>query len=325
MRESELLRHIAARSAELSRRFPRVLVGPGDDCAVLAGGAEQLLITVDHVVEGKHVELLGEEPSGQVLDLMARKAVARSVSDIAAMGGTPVASLATACLPAGMRQSTADELFDRMHAWANHWNSPLIGGDIASTAAAMPGPLVLTVTVLGHAHARHGPVLRSHARAGDVVYVTGKLGGSLVSRRHLTFEPRVREAGFLCDFSAAHGDSARGRSSTVSGRALGAMIDLSDGLGRDAGRVADASGVRVEIDAGALPRHVGVDSWRAAMSDGEDYELLFTMDAGVELPRECPGTGVAFTRIGEVRAGAGCVVRTADGEIDAAGLGYDHT
>jgi thiamine-monophosphate kinase len=324
MRESELLRHIAARSGELSRHFPRVLVGPGDDCAVLAGDGGQLLLTVDHVVEGKHVERLEAEPSKRALDLIARKAIARSISDIAAMGGEPVASLATACLPPGFGQSVADELFDRMHSWANHWKSPLIGGDIASTAAALPGPLVLTVTVIGRAHAGHGPALRAHARVGDAVYVTGKLGGSLASGRHLTFEPRLREAGFLCDFSAARaGESASGAAETGR-RALGAMIDLSDGLGRDAGRVAAASGVRIEIDARTLPRHAGVESWRAAMGDGEDYELMFTFDGVAGLPGECPRTGVAFTRIGEVRAGAGCVVRTAEGEVEAGELGFDH-
>ena len=305
MRESELLGHIARRSTDLTGQGG-VLVGPGDDCAVLAFGGGVLLATVDHLVAGRHFDA-----ASTPLDLVARKAVARSVSDIAAMGGTAMFGLATGCLPSGF--SRGDELFDAMSGWARRFGCPLVGGDIA----ASDGPMVLTVTVLGRAHERRGAVLRSGARAGDAVYVSGRLGGSLASGRHLTFEPRAEEGRFLCD---ALGDS------------LHAMIDLSDGLGRDAGRVASASGVRVEFEAAALGACVGEDrvvleaeEMIRAVSEGEDYELLFCVADGAAVPESCPATGTRFTRVGRIVSGAGCVLVCSGGEaVDIAESGWDH-
>lgn len=310
MRESELLSHIYRRSADLAGQGA-IVVGPGDDCAVLSGGlgagssdaGPALLVTVDQLVEGKHFA------PGTAIDLIARKAVARSVSDIAAMGGTPRAGFAAGCLPMGFTRG--DELFDRMAHWARHFGCPLAGGDIAAFGqGGGGGALVLSTTVLGLAHERRGAVLRSGARAGDGVYVTGRLGGSFASGRHLTFEPRVAEGRWLCD---------------VLGERLGAMIDLSDGLGRDAARVAEMSGVRIEIDEARLPIHDGAGGWRAAVGDGEDYELMFTARDGVTLPSACALTGTAITRIGRVAGSAGCGLRlAAGGVIEIGELGWDH-
>ena len=315
MRESDLLSHIYARSADLSARFPHVILGPGDDCAVIAPPAgRRMLAAVDHLIEGRHFAA----PAGRAtsLDAIARKAVARSVSDIAAMGGGLEEwgiALATAALPHDFPQRDADGLFDRMQHWAEHWRCPLVGGDAATFGqGASAGPLTLTVTVMGLAHGPRGPVLRSAAREGDSVYVTGAIGGSLGSGRHLSFEPRLREARELCD---------------VLGADLHAMIDISDGLGRDAGRIAAASGVTIELDAAALPCHAGSD-WRAALRDGEDYELLFTARASA--PAICAGTRV--TRIGVVRAATPgdephrCLVRAPGGAIiDVTSEGWDHS
>lgn len=312
MIESDLLRHIYSRSSELSR-FGQVVVGPGDDCAVLrTPSGDHLLLTVDQVVEGRHFEAIADPSKARVLDGIARKAIARSISDIAAMGGTPTATLATACLPPGFPQSSADELFDRMHAWALHWGAPLIGGDIAMGPdlgnSAKP-PLLLTTTVLGVPHAGRGPVLRSTARAGDELWVTGRLGNSLASGRHLSFEPRVAEARWLCSRAGAEPT---------------AMIDLSDGLGRDADRIARASQVRIEIDARLLPLHPDCTDWRRGVSDGEDYELLFTASPG-SLAEGASINAVPLTRIGRIFAGpAGAVIRTDTGLLDASGLGWDH-
>ncbi|TVQ59244.1 MAG: thiamine-phosphate kinase [Phycisphaerales bacterium] len=304
--ESELLAHIYARSKHIARGHPRIVTGPGDDCAVLRAAADPaapaLLLTVDQLVEGRHYD--ADRTS---IDHIARKAVARSVSDIAAMGGRPVAALATGAL-----RDTFDnenELFDAMARWGAHWGCPLIGGDIARTE----GPSVLTVTIVGEPHAVRGPVLRSGARPGDGVYVTGALGGSLGADgqgRHLTFDPRIDEGAWLCDALADR---------------LHAMIDLSDGLGRDAGRIASASGVRIELDAALLPIAPAAAGWRAALADGEDYELCFCIDpVGGDVPARTP-TGLPITRVGSVIEGAGCVVRTPEGDtIDAAELGWDH-
>jgi len=303
MRENELLEHIRSRSIGIAHGD--VLVGPGDDCAVLRStdGGPALLITVDQLISGVHFD-----PAGASLDQIARKAVARSVSDIAAMGGSCWASVIAATLPPGFEG--ADALFDRVHAHAVAFACPAVGGDIA----VAPGALGLTVTVLGWAHTGRGAVLRSGARAGDAVWVTGRLGASLVSGRHLSFEPRVREARWLCD---------------MLGERLHAMIDLSDGLGLDADRVARASGVVIELDAESLPRHADAPDWRSALGDGEDYELMFTAPEGAPLPASCP-TGAALTRIGRVRdvqdgESPGSVVRLPDGSaLATTRFGYEH-
>ena len=297
MRESELLAHIYDRSRGLTDSFAEVVVGPGDDCAVLRSASGDLtLLSVDQLIEGRHFE------PGTPLDRIAYKALARSISDLAAMGGRPTAALATAALPESFQD--ADALFDEMHRVAADFACPLVGGDIALTT----GPLSLTVSVVGSPHAERGPVLRSDARVGDAVCVTGRLGGSFKSGRHLGFTPRLAEGAWLCD---ALGDR------------LGAMIDLSDGLGRDAGRIALASGVAFELDAPLIPCHPDVADALAAVSDGEDYELCFT--ARGEVPNRGPHTGTAITRVGRVVAGSGCTLRLESGEVlDASQFGWEH-
>ncbi len=301
MSESSLLAHIYQRSRGLVAPGAHILVGPGDDCAVIEvgdePGASVLLLKVDQVVESRHFE------SSTPLDLIARKAIARAVSDVAAMGGSPTVALCAAVLPANYLH--ADQLFDAAAKWAIHFGCPLVGGDIATLAA--PGPLVLSITILAKPHASRGPVLRSAARVGDHVFVTGHLGNSLASGRHLTFEPRLREASWLCD---------------VLGQRLHAMMDLSDGLGRDAGRLALASGVRLEIDASSIPRNIDCPTWQRAVADGEDYELLFT--AAGDVPAHCQATGAPITRIGTVVAGTGAVATASRGVVDISTMGWDH-
>lgn len=297
MHESELLAHIEARSRDLSGQGA-ILVGPGDDCAVLSFNGPTLA-TVDQLIAGRHFDL-----ARLSVDQIARKAVARSVSDIAAMCGRPLVALATACLPSNYPSS--DELFDSMAKWARSWNCPLAGGDIAIA----DGPMVLTVTVLGQPHPKRGAVLRSGAKAGDLVYVTGRVGGSLESGRHASFEPRVSEGWWLAEHL---GDS------------LHAMIDLSDGLGRDAGRIGDASQVQIEIDSAEIPLHIESRSWRGAASDGEDYELLFTADAGASVPRMCGESATPITCIGRVSDGSGGVIIIEGSKrYDASQMGWDH-
>ncbi|MBX3378466.1 MAG: thiamine-phosphate kinase [Phycisphaeraceae bacterium] len=303
MRESELLAKIAERSASLTRAFPHVAVGPGDDCAVVRIGNTDCLLTVDQVIEGSHFR------KATPLDLIARKAIARSISDIAAMAGTPVCALATGALPKGFEQSKADELFDCMKRWAEHWACPLVGGDIASLPQTSD-PMTLTVTVIGSTHPARGPVLRSGAQAGDGIYVTGKLGGSFDAAsglgKHLTFEPRLAEARWLADTLGAR---------------LHSMMDISDGLGRDASRMADASKVRFEIQPELIPRNT--PDWRRAASDGEDHELLFA--ASGEVAHAIASSGLPITRIGSVMAGSGCFIIDGATAIDVRDLGWEHT
>lgn len=292
MNESHLLTLIESRSRGLTLAGAELLVGPGDDAAVVrVAGGERLVLTVDQLVEGRH------SAPGTALELVARKAVARSVSDIAAMGAVPVWAMATGLLPAGFERG--DELFSAMSRWANRFGCPLIGGDIASG----PGPMALTVTVCGRMEKGHEPKLRSGARAGDEVWITGPVGNSLASGWHLAFEPRL--------------DAGRAASALAE---VHAMIDLSDGLGRDAGRVGRASGVSIELSAARIPLREGATDWRKAIADGEDYELLIV---GQNLAGRIPGL---MGPIGVVRAGEpGAVVVDESGtRHDVSEAGWDH-
>lgn len=314
MSEADLLAHIRDRSRDLAGHagaFGQIVVGPGDDCAVIqeagANGAPGglLVIGVDQLIEGRHYE------SGTEIDLIARKAVARAVSDIAAMGARPCWGLATGLLPAGYPDG--DALFDAMAKWARHWGCPLIGGDIASGSPddTQPAPLSLTVTVAGRMKEGVNPVLRSGAQPGDELWLTGQIGGSFESGWHLRFEPRI-EAGLA---------AAR------SGRAT-AMLDISDGVGTDASRLGTMSGVRLDIDATKLPISHRCSDWRSAVSEGEDYELLIAASPG-----ECPPFATEPPLLGPVGVVRACEEGETPGATmidphgvahDASELGWDH-
>jgi 3-deoxy-D-manno-octulosonic-acid transferase len=292
VRESDLLAAIASRASELP---DFVEVGPGDDAAVLKVPRKQMLVTTDQVVEGVHFH------SDASVEHIANHALGRALSDIAAMGGAPRACTATAAIRSGWQH--AEALFEAMHTQALEWECPLIGGDIASHE----GPTVLSVTVLGDRHKSVGPVLRSGAKVGDGVYVTGSVGGAKASDWTAAIASRIKTGQWLCD---------------VLGKALHAMIDVSDGLGIDASRVAQASGVRFELDSATIPCVEGME-WREAMAWGGDYELCFV--ASGDVPEACAQTSVAITRIGVVSEGDGVVMRTTGGEkIDVSTLGWDH-
>ncbi len=302
MREPQLLNHIYGRSADLTAAFPHVLVGPGHDCAVVEA-ALRTLLKVDSVIEGVHFV------SGTPLDAIAYKAVARTVSDIAAMAGKPRAALAACVLPRSWSDHQADELFDATARHARAFGCPLVGGDIASH----DGPLVLTITVMGDAPSGR-LALRSGAKPGDAIYVTGSLGGSLGRDRmgrHLRPMPRLAEASWL---------------HATLGEGLHAMMDLSDGLGVDAGRMGAASAVRMLIDESLIPVHQEAAGIASAISDGEDYELLFAAASNLAVPQACPITGVTFTRVGTVEPGpGGAWLRTRGGAtVDIGSKGFTH-
>lgn len=244
--------------ARLTARLPLgngVVVGPGDDCAVLRvpgkARAWQLLKT-DVVVEGVH--FTAATPPAAV----GWKAAARAVSDVAAMGGRPTHAVITVIAPAETPAAWLTAAYRGLTRCAVAFGFSLAGGE---TSGAPPGsPRSLNVALLGEV-GRRQCVRRSGARAGDGIYVTGRLGGSLASGRHLRFQPRLGEAQWLVRHFRPT-----------------AMMDLSDGLGRDLPRLAAASGVGWEIETDRLPRHRGC-SPEQALHDGEDFELLFTQGA----------------------------------------------
>ena len=263
-----------------------VEVGPGDDCAVIAFGGDKLLLTTDQVLDGVHFLLADHGPAAA-----GRKAAARNLSDIAAMAGLPVAMVATVAAPKGFSQGDLQTIYQGLRSIGDQFNCPLAGGDLAAWADAA-GLLQISVTVLGRSDGI-GPVLRRGAAVGDALCVTGALGGAWRGPRHLTFIPRIHEARRL----AAEYD-------------LHAMIDLSDVLASDLRHLTDAGGVGAEIDADALP--VADDARRtddplmAALTDGEDYELLFALPAAeAERLIAAPPFATPVARIGTIVAGEG--------------------
>ncbi len=262
---------------------PGVLVGPGDDCAVLEPPARPLLVTTDMLMDGTDFVLseCGARAAG-------RKAMAANLSDIAAMAGTPRFAVVSVALPRAAG-GTAELLYLGLRDCADEFDVAIVGGDTNS----WDGKLVISVTAFGEAHAR-GAVLRSGARPGDWLFVTGPLGGS-IRGRHLTFTPRVREALALADAVE-----------------LRAMCDISDGLAADlnhileesrCGAVLHANAIPISNDAHELARTSGKSALKHALSDGEDFELVFAVspEDGANLLREAP---VPVFRVGEcVEAG----------------------
>jgi len=228
---------------------PEVIRGPGDDCAVIGAPRAKTwrLLKTDCVIETVHF-LPGENPRR-----IGWKALARAISDIAAMGGRPEHALVTLALPGSETLKRATGIYAGLRQCAKAYGVTIVGGETARS----PGPLFLSIALTGSVERRHC-VFRSGGMPGDLLFVTGRLGGS-IKGRHLTFRPRVEQAQWLAGHLRVH-----------------AMMDLSDGLGTDLPRLALASGCGCHIEPSALPLHAGCTA-KQALSDGEDYELLFAI------------------------------------------------
>jgi thiamine-monophosphate kinase len=244
--EDELVRRV-------TRRLPtgrRVVAAAGDDCAAVRvpGRKDLQLLKTDCLLEGVH--FLREHAGEKV----GWKALCRTISDIAACGGKPDAALVTVAAPEDLPVAYLEAVYAGLRKAAREFGVSIVGGETARS----PGGLFLSIALTGWVK-RTRLVLRSGGRSRDVLFVTGRLGGSFPTGRHLGFTPRVKEARWLVANCAVH-----------------AMMDLSDGLGADLPRLADASRKGYEIDLATLPRHRGC-SVEQALGDGEDYELLFAV------------------------------------------------
>lgn len=240
--------------ARLLRGLPTndaLLVGPGDDCAVTARNEHwDTLLKTDVVVEGVH--FLRETSPERI----GRKALARAVSDIAAMGGIPEHALITVLVHRSRPAALLEGIYRGLNALAERFGISVAGGE---TSALPDDGLVLNIALTGRCE-RGKAILRSGGRPGDKLFVTGVLGGSFPTEWHLDFEPRVAFGRFLLDHNLRPT----------------AMMDLSDGLGTDAPRLAAASRCGLDLDRAALPCRKGYTP-EQALSDGEDYELLFSL------------------------------------------------
>jgi thiamine-monophosphate kinase len=285
----------------------RVPIGIGDDAALLSfSQAADCLITVDMLMEGVDFYLHETEPS-----TIGHKALAVSLSDIAAMAGQPLAAVVALALPKEGGRQLGERIHAGIRALASEFQVAIVGGDTNS----WDGPLVVSITVLGTPTGR-GAVRRNGAKPGDWIFVTGDLGGSILGK-HLVFRPRVREAIALHQTVELH-----------------AMIDVSDGLAADLHHILEESGVGAAIRTAALPINEAAlrfDDLRTpvehALCDGEDFELLFTVSPqdGSHL---CifPPRDVRLTHIGEITAERTCTLIDAkDEEIPLPPLGWVHS
>jgi thiamine-monophosphate kinase len=234
----------------------RVKIGPGDDCAVVKFGKRWQLLKTECIVEDIH--FLKESPAIWV----GWKALCRAISDVAAMGGKPMDALVTIAVAPQTRLRWLRGVYSGLRKAAQRYEVNLVGGETSRS----PGPVFISVALTGVVEKRRA-LLRSGGQPGDSLYVTGQLGGSLRGK-HLRFEPRLAEALWLADHFA-----------------INAMIDLSDGLGSDLPRLAKASNTAFEIDRERLPLSKGC-SIDQAISDGEDYELLFAVSPAIALGLE---------------------------------------
>jgi thiamine-monophosphate kinase len=324
MGEFELLARVRER---LPPPGPRVRTGSGDDPAVtVPGGATAT--SVDALIEGVHFR---REHSS--LAQIGHRALATALSDLAAMGAEPGEAYVVLGVPADLDEDGCIELLDGILALAGASGTSLAGGDVTRAPA-----LTLAVTVVGHAPAPEDLVTRAGARPGDALVLTGEIGAAEAGLALL------ERPGAAAGLSPSTAERLRLRQlepqpRIEAGRALAqagarAMIDLSDGLGGDAGQLAAASGVGLRIDAAALPVADGVaelaaatgrDATELAASGGEDYELLATLPPErLEAAGAAVGeAGLGLTRIGEAVAGEGVEIRLPDGGL-LSPRGFDH-
>jgi thiamine-monophosphate kinase len=330
MKEREIIALLAGMT---SGQSPELLVGIGDDCAVLHKDADHSwLVTMDTLLEGVHFDLRWHPA-----ELLGRKSVAVNVSDIAAMGGEPLFAFLSLGLPAGFAPEWLASFSRGLTAACREFGCLLAGGDTVRS----PAGICITLTLIGQVAAGRA-VLRRGARSGDTLWVSGTLGqaaaGLELCRANRQREPHLGE------LVAAHLDprprQELGRRLAQAGLAH-AMMDLSDGLATDLAHLCLQSGVGVRIDPSRLPvlpglgeaaRLLGREPLSWVLAGGEDYELAFAAAAGQEaaiqaLAREC---GVAITAVGTFDQHPGVrLVRPRPGgggeaEEDISYRGYDH-
>jgi thiamine-monophosphate kinase len=308
MNEFELIRRLT-RALPTN---PAVVVGAGDDCAVLDVGVPDrlLLFKTDAVVEGVHFT------PDAVPEKVGHKALGRCLSDIAAMAGTPDAALVAIGLPRGFKPEFVEAIYAGMNALARRHDVAIVGGETTTN----PGGIFISVALIGWVP-RGKAVLRSGAKAGDAIFVTGELGGSLAGK-HLEFEPRLAEARWLAQHFPVH-----------------AMLDISDGLAGDLRHLLTASRVGAELLATSIPisrearlaakaSSSAKPALVAALTDGEDFELLFTIASHDAVPlldawkKQFPK--LALTCIGKIKAGEGVTIRDKQGVRPLTAHGYDH-
>lgn len=300
--EDQITAWFASQSNLCKDRFP---IGIGDDMAQIKLGPDRcVLITTDMLLDMVHFDLRKVS-----LVQASYKAMAVSLSDCAAMATIPVAAVAAVALPRDFGVEQLKEIHSGIVQAGDKFNCPLVGGDITSYTSG--GVFAINVTMLSRPSGSE-PVRRSGAKAGDCICVTGSLGGSFQGK-HLSFKPRVNEAVQIAGMVQ-----------------LNAMIDISDGLSSDLSRICLQSEVGALIKAKDIPLSEAArkseDPLKAALNDGEDFELLFTVspDSCKKLLESWQGD-LSITQIGRITATGKVMIENADGKISRLQAGgYDH-
>jgi len=286
--EKLLIARIRARAA----RRRGVATGIGDDCAILQIPAGyQMLVTTDFSLEGVHFRREWHPP-----ETVGHRCLTRGLSDIAAMGGIPVAAFLSLALPQTLPQAWVDQFVKGLLKLADKFDVTLAGGDTAQS----PGGVLADIVVVGSVP-KGKAMQRSGARAGDRVYVTGSLGGAAATLKLLFAGQKLRPADFPRHFHPIPRIEV-GRFLLEKGLAS-AMIDLSDGLSTDLAHICEESGVGAEIHGPAIPcASIGKPAHEVdlqfALNGGDDYELLFTARPGKRVPAQI--AGLPITQIGHI-------------------------
>jgi thiamine-monophosphate kinase len=310
---------LIARIRRRSRAGAGVIVGIGDDCSVvrLPAGHEGL-VTTDLTLEGIHFRR-----GWHSAESVGHRCLTRGLSDIAAMGGVPLAAFLSLGLPRDLSQQWVEKFLRGLLKLAARFGVSLAGGDTAES----PGAILADIVVLGSVP-RGRAVLRSGAQPGDRLYVSGELGGAAAALSRLMANPKRRlnpgdfPRHFFPQPRLALGRILRER------RLASAMIDLSDGLSTDLAHVCEASGVGAEIEAEAIPRaSIGKPKRQVdlefALHGGEDYELLFTAPARKRIPPRI--AGIPINPIGHVTRGKNVFLRHKGGAVrEFVPQGWEH-
>jgi thiamine-monophosphate kinase len=320
---------IKALSREFGPAPPGVILGIGDDCAAIEiPGPDYLLWTVDTLVEGVHFDLAYTS-----LAQLGWKSLTVNLSDIAAMGGDPVAALLSLGWPPDRDRRGALAFAAGLAQAAREYGVAVIGGDTVSS----PGGLIVTVTLTGRVPAPQ-MLRRSGAQSGDLIFVTGPVGeasaGLEILRRGLTVPADLKAA--LTEAQLRPRPQLRaGRLLAQEGLAT-ALIDTSDGIATDLYHICRASGVGARMPAAGVPvsprvtaaaPHLGRNPLDLALSGGEDYLLLFTAtpEMAGRLPASFSRAGLAAPLpLGRIVDGDRVILETPAGEVDISGQGYDH-
>src|ERR1700722_877545 len=277
--ERELIAAIRKRAGQLPRNLGIVSLGIGDDCAVLhPRRGEEIVVTTDLSLENVHFRRDWHPPQS-----VGHRCLARGLSDLAAMGARPEAAFLSLAIPAELTGPWMDSFLDGLMALAELHQVPLAGGDMAKS------PLVVADIVLMGSVPKGKALLRSGARAGDVIYVTGALGGSAAELRALERRPGDYRGKYKVGHPHLYPEPrlAAGRK-LMRAELATAAIDLSDGLSTDLAHLCDESRLAAEIDVEALPVDARA-TLEQALHGGEDYELLFTASPKTKVPTQVGG------------------------------------